>query len=165
MRDKRSLLAFLGALALALAGLLLTAPAQAAVSPTHSTAAHVITLPAAPHGAAAVSPKSAAAVSPTVSPAVSTVHGAPGTPINCAAGNLCAFAWDPTTSDWKLFYLYTCNRYSLSNWLGTGGYLDKQTGGVTSYFYGQSGNVLASFTPDSTQHSYDWDPVWSIRNC
>lgn len=63
------------------------------------------------------------------------------------------------------FFFYNCARYHLSDWNGTGNFYDAQTGGVTSYFYGQSGNVLRSFTPDFTNHDQDWGPVWSIRNC
>ncbi|MEV7976509.1 hypothetical protein [Streptomyces sp. NPDC086519] len=42
--------------------------------------------------------------------------------------------------------------------------MDSQTGGVTSYRYGRSGNVLTRFTPDDTVYSCDWTPVWSLRN-
>ncbi|GHH50657.1 hypothetical protein GCM10018775_48140 [Streptomyces umbrinus] len=73
--------------------------------------------------------------------------------------------WDPTTGNWEVFFLYSCNRYYTAYWDGAGSYYDAQTGGVTSYIYGQSGNVLHSFRPDSVQHAYNWTPVWSIRNC
>jgi hypothetical protein len=73
--------------------------------------------------------------------------------------------WDPTTNDYRVYSVFSCAQYSLSNWLGAGRYLDNQTGGVTSTFYGQSGDALLSFTPDGAQHNYDCSPVWSIRNC
>ncbi|MFQ3559756.1 hypothetical protein QZN11_23555 [Streptomyces gramineus] len=159
MRDARSVIGLLGALVVASAALFVAGPAQAAPP---ETAAHVHVLPAAPAGATA---RSAAAVSPTSSPAVRTAHGNPGDPYTCASGTLCAVVWDPTTGDYKQFFFYNCARYYLSNWNGTGNFYDAQTGGVTSYFYGQSGNVLRSFTPDFTNHDQDWGPVWSIRNC
>ncbi|MEV7324171.1 hypothetical protein [Streptomyces sp. NPDC093970] len=160
MRDIRSVIGLLGALVLALAALFVAGPAQAV---PQRTGGHVLVLPPAPVGAASQSV--AAAVSPTSSPAVRTAHGSPGQTYTCASGNLCAVVWDPTTNDYKQFFFYNCARYSLSYWNGTGNFYDAQTGGVTSYFYGQSGNVLRSFTPDFTNHDQDWGPVWSIRNC
>ncbi|MER7706611.1 hypothetical protein ABTX81_27410 [Kitasatospora sp. NPDC097605] len=107
-----------------------------------------------------------AAVSPTVSPAARFGHVPPDSDYQCAPGNLCALVWDPTTADYKIFYLYDCARYSLSGWNGQGFYADNQTGGVRSYFYGANGGVLKSFTPDGgANHTQDWTPVWSIRNC
>ncbi|WP_157546215.1 hypothetical protein [Hamadaea tsunoensis] len=49
-------------------------------------------------------------------------------------------------------------------------YEDDQTGNATSYFYGQFGNTLLTFSPDypnlvRRQYAPGWDPVWSIRNC
>ena len=162
MRDKRTVLGLIGALAVALAALFFTAPAQAAAPAHHTTGDRVLVTPAAPHDASA---KALRAASPGISPSVTTQHLPPNTPYTCSSGNLCTTVWDPTTSDYKVFFLYSCAKYSLSNWNGTGNYFDNQTGGVTSYFYGQSGNVLKSFTPDSTTHAQDWGPVWSIRNC
>lgn len=80
-------------------------------------------------------------------------------------GDLCALPWDPTTGSWKIFYLYTCARYSLSNWNGNGVYLDNQTPNAVTTFEDQSGSVREAFTPDRVQHSYNWSPIWAIRNC
>ncbi|AYC35912.1 hypothetical protein DWG14_00120 [Streptomyces griseorubiginosus] len=163
MRNMRSIIGFFGVLAVALAALFVAGPAQAAPQQGAAKDGHVLVLPAAPAG---VTPRSAAANSPTTSPAAGrVVHVASGSTVNCTSGSLCTAVWDPTTGDWKVFFLYNCARYSLSYWNGGGYYVDSQTGGVTSYFYGQSGNVLKRFTPDNTVYSYDWTPVWSIRNC
>ncbi|CAL9279694.1 hypothetical protein [Streptomyces sp. SudanB182_2057] len=162
MRDKRSVLGLVAALAVALAALFFAAPAQAAAPVNPTAGSRVLVTPPAPHGASA---KTVLASSPGISPSVSTSHLPPNTPYTCSSGNLCAVVWDPTTSDFKIFYLFNCAKYSLSYWSGNGNYYDAQTGGVTSYFYGQSGNVLKSFTPDFTNHTQDWSPVWSIRNC
>ncbi|NEA63345.1 hypothetical protein [Streptomyces sp. SID12488] len=165
MPSKRSVLAAVGALVCLLAAVFAAAPAQATVPAGHGPGGRVLILPPAPSGASAVSARSAAVSTPTSSPSVRTEHKPPSTSYTCASGNLCAVVWDPTTSDYKIFFFYSCNRYYLSSWDGTGNYYDHQTGGVTSYFYGQSGNVLKSFTPDSGIHDYNWTPVWSIRNC
>ncbi len=162
MRDKRSILGILGAAALASGALFVTAPAQAAVPGGDSVGGRVMTLPV-PDDARSVG---AAANAPSISPSVNTTHVAYGGSITCPEGNLCTAVQDPTTNSWKVFFLYTCRRYSVSYWNGDGHYADAQTGGVTSYFYGQSGNELLRFTPDGgVDHPYNWGPVWSIRNC
>jgi hypothetical protein len=162
MRDTRSILGLVAALAVAVAALFVASPAQAAPA-HHGSGGSVMTLPAPAH---AVSPRSAAANAPSISPSVNTTHIAYGSSITCPSGNLCTAVQDPTTNSWKIFYLYTCRRYSVSYWNGDGHYADSQTGGVTSYFYGQSGNELTRFTPDGgVDHPYNWGPVWSIRNC
>ncbi|MGW7519970.1 hypothetical protein ACWGJ2_30770 [Streptomyces sp. NPDC054796] len=162
MRIKRSVIGVLAVLAWMLAAALAAGPAQAATSSEHADGGTVLTLPPAPDDASAAR---SAAVSPTITPEVRTEHGQPGNDYVCPAGNLCTVVWDPTTSDYKVFFLYTCQKYALSDWEGTGNYWNGQTGNVTSYFYGQSGNVLKSFQPDAANHAQDWSPVWSIRNC
>jgi hypothetical protein len=144
-----------------------TATAQAASSPSHTTGDRVLMTPAAPPAAAAHSAAgfAPAAVAPTISPSVATKHEPPSTAYTCYTGDLCPVVWDPTTSSYKIFFLYNCARYSLYNWEGTGNYSDRQTSGAHSYFYGSSGNVLTSFYPPKTNVSYNWTPVYSIRNC
>ncbi|MEU8261799.1 hypothetical protein AB0C02_14410 [Micromonospora sp. NPDC048999] len=63
-----------------------------------------------------------------------------------------------------MFDLYSCNLYHLSYWQGAGSYDNEQTGGVRVTFYGQSGNVLKTFTAKG-KGTQNWDAVWSIRNC
>ncbi|MFG2988645.1 hypothetical protein ACGFZK_04945 [Streptomyces sp. NPDC048257] len=157
MRFNRSILGMAGVTAMLLTTALTAGSAQAAAD----TRAQVA--PAAP--AAARSASLAAAASPGISPAVSTGHVAPGGSYTCSSGNLCTLVWDPTTSDWKVFYLYNCNRYSVYNWNGNGAYWDNQTGNPTSYLYNQGGGVLKSFQPGGGQLGQDWTPVYSIRNC
>ncbi|WDV51543.1 hypothetical protein PV963_14725 [Streptomyces coeruleorubidus] len=109
--------------------------------------------------------QSAAAAAPTVSPSADYFHIS-GTSYTCPTGNLCARVWDPTVSKYKVFKFYNCNTYSLSNWEGTGGYANRQTGSrATATFYGQSGNVLKNVPVGGSQTSYSWSPVWKIRNC
>ncbi|MER7212159.1 hypothetical protein ABT340_34315 [Streptosporangium sp. NPDC000239] len=155
------------------------APAGADASTTGttvSTTGAAVTSPDAPEAAGATGgqarrpaapPATSALLAnpPTVSPSAGYAEYDPGTTITCPSGNLCPEAWNPVTNKWRQFRLYTCARYSLSYWKGEGFYTNNQTGGVTSYFYGQAGEVLHSFTPDSGVHDYNWEPVWSIRNC
>jgi hypothetical protein len=134
---------------------------------TATAAAALLTagmVPAA--GAAPVSTgQSAAAVAPTVSPAADYFYTS-GPGYTCPTGNLCARVWDPTVNKYKVFKFYNCNTYSLSNWEGTGGYANRQTGSrATATFYGQSGNVLKNVPVGDSQNGYNWSPVWKIRNC
>lgn len=140
---------------------LVAAPAQAHTGP--SSAGGSVRLPAAPAASAAAGVAKASA--PGISPATRTSHVASGGSFVCADGNLCTAVWDATTGSWKIFFLYTCRTYSLSNWTGGGRYYDSQTGGVISTFYGKSGNVLTSFRAAHQTVDYNWSPVWSIKNC
>ncbi|MFJ9907395.1 hypothetical protein ACIRVK_31640 [Streptomyces sp. NPDC101152] len=149
MRAKRSLPGTIGVLACLLTALFATAPAQAATAPVPRAADHV---------------QVAAALSPTISPAADYIYRADDETFTCSPGNLCLEVWDPTVSKWKVYFLYTCARYSLSHWNGDGYYLNKQTGSVTSYLYDANGNVLRAFSPPQVG-TQDWGPVWSVRNC
>ncbi|MBX7267842.1 hypothetical protein KIF24_18565 [Micromonospora sp. Llam7] len=160
----RSLARGLAAISAALLGsvLVLVAPASAQQIGSRD-GDRVWSLPTAPRGAEAA--VAAAAASPSISPAASRVrHFTKNEKATCPSGNLCAAVWDPTISRWKVFDLYYCNRYYLSNWLGDGGYYNAQTGGVRFTFYAQNGNVLRSSTSTGA-FVRNWDAVWSIRNC
>ncbi|MFF7475751.1 hypothetical protein [Streptomyces sp. NPDC008092] len=149
MRAKRSLLGIIGVVVCLLMAVLATGPAQAATASASRSSNHA---------------QAAAAVSPTISPSTTVSYRTDDETFTCASGNLCLEVWDPTVSKWKIFYLYNCNRYYLSNWYGNGYYLNKQTGTVTSYLYDANGNVLRAFSPPQVGDQ-DWNPVWSVRNC
>ncbi|MFH8474699.1 hypothetical protein [Streptomyces sp. NPDC018000] len=165
MRHKRSLIGAISALLLVLTAGVTAGSAQAAAPLDQGGAGQVLRTPAAPAGAAVASAQGLAAVSPSVSPSARSEHVAPGGTFTCNSGELCAAVWDPTTANWEIFHFYTCNRYYLSNWGGTGYYWDYQTGNPTSTFYDQSGNVIKTFKPFSGMRDQNWNPVWSIRNC
>lgn len=169
MRDRRTVLAVLGTLACLLAVVFATtAPAQAATSGNeHKTAAgQVLTMPEAPGGAAAPVGSVALAEPPTTWPkAAKIVHVPAGGSLTCDSGNLCVAAYDSTRGDYAVFFLYYCDTYALSGFVGTGSYRNSQTGGAVAHFYGKTGNHLLSVGPGEGSTSYDWTPVWSIRNC
>ena len=107
----------------------------------------------------------AAAVPPTVSPAADFFYY-PGPGYTCPEGNFCARVWDPTAGTYRVYKLYRCATYSLSNWLGVGGYANRQTGDrATATFYGQNGQVLKNVPVGGSIQDQDWGPVWKIRNC
>ncbi|MFI9171992.1 hypothetical protein [Streptomyces lincolnensis] len=140
MRTQRSLLGAVGTMTLVLASVLATGTAQAASS--------------AP-----------SAVSPTVSPAADSRLVPSGSHITCDTGNFCAGVWDPTVNQWRVFFLYHCNRYHLSNWHGTGEVSNSQTDNAQATTYGQNGDVIQIFPVSNDKPDVDWEPVWSIRNC
>ena len=143
--------------------------ASAQAAPTASAEAPVagsdsgrrVVASAAPEATARAS---ALAVSPGVSPPVSTIHVAPGGIYFCPSGVLCTEVWDPTASAVKVFSFYHCNTYSLSNWNGSGGWINFQTGGAWAYAYNQSGTVINAF-PAGYQGTVNWSPAWYIKNC
>ncbi|MFD8982907.1 hypothetical protein [Streptomyces sp. NPDC059564] len=163
MRVKHSILAMAGVTAALLTASLTTGSAQAAAPAEQAPAARALTAPAAPASAGRSSV--AAAVSPGISPGVNTIHVAPGGSYSCARGNLCTLVWDPTTGNWKVFYLNACHRYSVFNWEGNGAYWDQQTGNVLSTFYDAAGGEVNSFRPGGGQLGQNWSPVYSIQNC
>lgn len=63
-----------------------------------------------------------------------------------------------------VFNYYTCGLWTVSNWYGTGPWINNQTSGTVARFYGQSGNQLWTSTAYSSGTA-DWGPVWSLRPC
>lgn len=65
-----------------------------------------------------------------------------------------------------VFNFTTCQLWSVSNWYGTGPWINNQTSGTVARYYGASGNELVSMR--STAYSSgtaDWGPVYSLRPC
>ncbi|MFE2013618.1 hypothetical protein [Streptomyces sp. NPDC059491] len=164
-RTRRSPLGVVGALLWVLVTVFASVPAQAASSggPREGGGGHIMVMPPAPR-AQVPSSRAVAAVSPTVSPWADYVHTSSGSPVTCASGNLCTGVWDPVVGKYKVFFLYRCHQYALSHWNGVGQVVNNQVG-AASFFYGQNGQVLDVVLPEPTPFTYDWTPVWSIRNC
>jgi hypothetical protein len=133
----------------------------------------VFVAPPAPDGAAspAVDPDKQAgslfAVAPSISPSTAIEDAAPGATYTCPSGNFCAGVWNPTISKWRVFKLFSCQRYRVSNWLGSGFYWDHQTGSPRTKMFGSNGaqlNPPGDILPGG-QKNFDWTPVFSIQNC
>ncbi|QPP06437.1 hypothetical protein G4Z16_08540 [Streptomyces bathyalis] len=178
MRKRRSIHAVIGLACLLSAVFATTAPAQAASSENahKKDAGQVLTVPASPPAAASVPQGSGGesalpagsvlAEPPTTWPkANKIVHVPLGGSLTCDSGNLCVAAYDPTRGDVAVFFLYYCETYALSNFVGSGSYRNSQTGGAVAHFYGRTGNHLLAVGPGEGDSDYDWTPVWSIRNC
>jgi hypothetical protein len=130
---------------------LVAAPVQASPGPSP-----------APAGEASI-----LAVSPTISPQAESV-GYVVDPWNyyCATGRACLAVWDPTTSGWyKVFDLYNCGEYRLSNWYGWGTMRNRQTGGVSVLLYGQYHDLKGIYPVSIGTYQVDWTPIWYVRPC
>ncbi|WP_129786957.1 hypothetical protein [Promicromonospora panici] len=104
---------------------------------------------------------------PTISPTVAVSYANPGQQYGCEYGTMCAWAWDTSQNKWKIFHLYNCRTYALSNWIGDGGWDNNQTTGTVARFYGSNGStqVLSPSTAFERRHPISWNPVYYIRNC
>ncbi|CAM5611351.1 hypothetical protein GCM10010329_17890 [Streptomyces spiroverticillatus] len=63
-----------------------------------------------------------------------------------------------------VFNYYKCQTWTVSNWYGTGPWINNQTPGTVARFYGKSGNQLWTSTAYS-DGTADWAPVYSLRPC
>lgn len=166
MRHNRMLVLVAAALGCLILTLLAIGPAQAtSARSSHAVRSIVMRMPAAPAATPGALMPAATNASPQTSPAASYVYTPAGGSVTCQPGNLCTAVYDPTKGEYKVFFLSICARYALSYWNGTGVFTDNQTGGVRSYFYNSSGGIITSFVPVIVNRTYDWTPVWSIRNC
>lgn len=111
---------------------------------------------------------------PTISPTVVVSYANPGGQYTCEYGTLCAWAWDTSRNQWKIFHLYNCRTYALSNWTSDGdsGFNNNQTRGTVARFYGSNGSTQVEPASTAPQVRYEslgnfggWNPVYFIRNC
>ena len=87
-----------------------------------------------------------AAVSPGISPAAERIRYV-SDPFNysCPSGRACFAVWDPNRGQYKVFNLYYCGTYYLSNWFDAGTLRNSQTGRVPVILYGQYGQELERY--------------------
>jgi hypothetical protein len=85
---------------------------------------------------------------------------------NCPSGRACLAVWNQAGSNWRVFDMYACRTYYLSN-AYTGAIKNKQTGGALVSMYGASGNFLYAFGTDTEPEprSVNLEPVYSVRPC
>jgi hypothetical protein len=107
-----------------------------------------------------------AAVAPGISPAaeqiryVSDLHD-----YSCGSGRACFAVQDPTQGRYKVFDLFHCGTYNLSNWHGVGTFRNSQTGGAAVVLYDQNGPFPFEYPPAFWYYELNWDPVWRIKPC
>ncbi|WP_406740055.1 hypothetical protein [Streptomyces atratus] len=91
-------------------------------------------------------------------PRFTATKATPGLQLSCRYGYLCMDVRG------TVFNYYTCGLWTVSNWWGTGPWINNQTKGTVARFYGQSGNELWRSTAYSSGTA-DWAPVYSLRPC
>jgi hypothetical protein len=80
---------------------------------------------------------------------------------DCGLGNLCLYTGQNFTG--TRFDLFTCKTYYLSQWNGYGS--DYNNYAVAAIHYGQTGSMVGGLGPNSKRSSYNFYPVWSVKNC
>jgi hypothetical protein len=179
----RSIAAAVGLVA-GLAAIGIQAPAQAAPAvPKISMTAHPVAAPSAgaatkalgSPGARVHSIAAPAIPKPSTSPSITPIVVFFPSANTCSSGFLCAYVPTAPNGDWWEFKFFHCQRYSLSNFFDDGFddslAIDDQTGGVTTTYFGQSGNVRQTMKPAAgrLQHvlpgTGGWDPIFSIQVC
>jgi len=97
---------------------------------------------------------------PSTSPSVEHVFIAPGGSTVCKSGYACAFV--PYGNGFYVFKFVHYDGYSVSNWLGTGPFLNNQTGGAAARWDNVNGGQLGCLNGGYGQNVY-WKPVWRVR--
>ena len=90
-----------------------------------------------------------------------------GRPGLCDVGNFCIYTGPNYTG--KVFQLYHCRSYSLSNWNGIGSWFNNNSGGAHAYILDRKGNTLVDSGPNIGQNfyddSYNFKPAWFVKAC
>lgn len=81
----------------------------------------------------------------------------------CPSGYLCLYTRTGLTG--RMFKLFHCQFYALSNWNGRGSVRNNQTGGVAAYLYGQDKHGTTSLIPAGSHFDQDFRPAWYAKPC
>ncbi len=65
----------------------------------------------------------------------------------------------------RMFVLYQCRWYSLTNWNGWGSIYNNQTWGAWADIMDRNGNPIRGFSSGVAWEAVDFSPVWYIRMC
>ncbi|GAB2684832.1 hypothetical protein [Kribbella swartbergensis] len=103
----------------------------------------------------------AVAAAPSTSPAVERVFVSGSQTTPCKPGYACAAV--PYGNGAYIFKFIRYDGYSLSNWLGTGYFVNNQTGGAAARYDNVSGGQLGCVPAGYVRYNIDWNPVWRIR--
>ena len=73
--------------------------------------------------------------------------------------------WTGSNFTGKVFRLYYCQTYALSNWNGIGSYWNNQTGSATPKLLRQDGSVARTGAVQELSTSYNFAPIWYVKPC
>jgi hypothetical protein len=93
---------------------------------------------------------------------VGAVSPGPGA---CEAGNFCLYTGPMFTG--RLYKLYHCKAYSLSNWNGVGSWINNNTGGAHAIIQDRNHGTLVDTDPSSNWYNadYNFNPAWYVKAC
>jgi hypothetical protein len=82
----------------------------------------------------------------------------------CPSGYFCLYTRTGLTG--RMFKLYYCQYYAMSNWNGTGSARNNQIGAdAVAYLFGQDKRTAYSRIPVGYQSNQDFRPVWYAKPC
>jgi len=82
---------------------------------------------------------------------------------DCPAGYHCI--WTRTSWQGKVFRLYYCRNYALSQWNGNGSDFNNQTGAAVTLYLDQAGRVVGKQNAGSSHTPVDFRAVLYIKPC
>jgi hypothetical protein len=65
----------------------------------------------------------------------------------------------------RMFKLYHCNTYSMSQWNGVGSWHNNNSGGVWADLLDQQKELLVSVAAGTAWPTEDFEPVWYVKPC
>ncbi|TDW14019.1 hypothetical protein [Kribbella kalugense] len=117
--------------------------------------------PAASAGPVPTAQPRAAAAVPTTSPTVEYVYVPGGAATPCPSQYACVSV--PYGAGYYVFKFIAYRTYTVSNWVGTGAFLNRQTGGAAARYDNAGGNQLGCVPADGQHHWINLTPVYRVR--
>lgn len=84
----------------------------------------------------------------------------------CPSGHFCLYTNQLPGPNGKVFSLFHCREYSLSNWLDRGFLYNNNTGGAPGFLRNRNHVTFSDGTiPAQTGKTYNFFPVWYVKAC
>ena len=87
-----------------------------------------------------------------------------GSQVDCPFAHFCIYTHSFATSNSKVFSLYRCREYSLSNWLDQGFVWNNNSGGAPGWLRNRNHGNLRTFAAGEADW-YNFFPVWYVKAC
>jgi hypothetical protein len=89
-----------------------------------------------------------------------------GSQVDCPSAHFCIYTHSFATANSRVFSLYHCREYALSNWLDQGFVWNNNTGGAPGYLRGSNHATLPGGTFSAGEADwYNFYPVWYVKAC
>jgi hypothetical protein len=88
------------------------------------------------------------------------------THISCPSGHFCLYTNQVPGPNGKIFALYHCREYSLSNWLDRGWVYNNNTGGAPGFLRDRNhANLPGGTIAAQSGANVDFFPIWYVKAC